>query len=62
MRGVKRLGGARVEASDVRAGAALVLAGLAAEGETVIGGLEHIDPGYDRLVEKLAACGAAIRR
>ena len=46
----------------MRAGAALVLAGLAAAGETVIGGAEHIDPGYDRMVEKLAACGAAIRR
>jgi UDP-N-acetylglucosamine 1-carboxyvinyltransferase len=62
IRGVRRLGGARVEASDVRAGAALVLAGLVAEGETVIGGVEHIDRGYDGMAEKLADCSAAIRR
>jgi UDP-N-acetylglucosamine 1-carboxyvinyltransferase len=62
VRGVKSLRGAAVEASDVRAGAALVLAGLAAEGETVIGGIEHIDRGYEALAEKLASCGAAIRR
>jgi UDP-N-acetylglucosamine 1-carboxyvinyltransferase len=62
VRGVTALRGAEVEAGDVRAGAALVLAGLAAEGETSIAGVEHIDRGYDRLVEKLAACGAEIRR
>jgi UDP-N-acetylglucosamine 1-carboxyvinyltransferase len=62
VRGVASLRGAEVEASDVRAGAALVLAGLAAAGETVIGGIEHIDRGYEALVNKLSSCGAAIRR
>jgi UDP-N-acetylglucosamine 1-carboxyvinyltransferase len=62
VRGVTSLHGAAVEASDVRAGAALVLAGLAAAGETVIGGIEHLDRGYEALTEKLASCGAAIRR
>jgi UDP-N-acetylglucosamine 1-carboxyvinyltransferase len=62
VRGVTALNGAAVEASDVRAGAALVLAGLAASGETVIGGIEHLDRGYEAITEKLSACGAAIRR
>jgi UDP-N-acetylglucosamine 1-carboxyvinyltransferase len=62
VRGVPQLTGARVTATDVRAGAALVLAGLTATGETVIDGLDHLDRGYDRLVEKLLACGADIAR
>jgi UDP-N-acetylglucosamine 1-carboxyvinyltransferase len=62
VRGVVRLQGARVTASDVRAAAALVLAGLAAEGETVLDGLDHLDRGYDGMAEKLVACGADIIR
>ena len=49
-------------ATDLRASVALVLAGLAAEGETVINRVYHLDRGYERLEEKLAACGADIRR
>jgi UDP-N-acetylglucosamine 1-carboxyvinyltransferase len=62
VRGVPRLHGADVTATDVRAAAALVLAGLAAEGETNLSGLEHLDRGYDRMEEKLSACGADIAR
>ncbi len=62
VRGVPRLAGARVTASDVRAAAALVLAGLGAAGETVVDGLDHLDRGYDRMAEKLVACGAEIVR
>jgi UDP-N-acetylglucosamine 1-carboxyvinyltransferase len=62
VRGVEHLTGARVAATDVRAAAALVLAGLAARGETVLDGLEHLDRGYDRMEEKLVACGASIVR
>lgn len=60
--GQKRLTGAPVRATDLRAGAALVVAGLAAEGETQVGGLHHIDRGYEKLVEKLMGAGARIRR
>jgi UDP-N-acetylglucosamine 1-carboxyvinyltransferase len=62
VRGVPRLSGARVTASDVRAAAALVLAGLGAEGTTTVDGLDHLDRGYDGMAEKLAACGARISR
>lgn len=62
IRGVERLRGAAVVAPDIRAGAALVVAGLAAEGRTVISGIEHIDRGYDDLVGRLAALGASITR
>ena len=62
VRGVERLTGAVVEAPDLRAGAALVLAGLAADGETVVEGLEHIDRGYELFEEKLQAVGAEVRR
>jgi UDP-N-acetylglucosamine 1-carboxyvinyltransferase len=62
VRGVPRLSGAPVRAHDIRAGAAMVVAGLAAEGETVISGVSHIDRGYDDLVGRLAAVGADIRR
>jgi UDP-N-acetylglucosamine 1-carboxyvinyltransferase len=62
VRGVERLTGAQVMATDLRASGSLVLAGLAAEGETVINRVYHLDRGYERLEEKLAACGADIER
>ncbi len=62
VRGVHRLIGAQVTATDVRAAAALVLAALAADGETVLEGLDHLDRGYDRMAEKLLACGAEMTR
>lgn len=62
VRGVDRLVGAQVMATDLRASVSLVLAGLAAEGETVINRVYHLDRGYERLEEKLAACGADIER
>lgn len=58
--GVERLTGAPVHATDLRAGAALVLAGLMAEGETVLTGLEHIERGYEDLVGKLRRLGADV--
>lgn len=60
--GSSALTGAPVKASDLRAGAALILAGLAAEGETEISNVYHIDRGYDRIVDKLTSVGANIRR
>jgi UDP-N-acetylglucosamine 1-carboxyvinyltransferase len=62
VRGVARLSGAPVRAPDIRAGAALVVAGLAAEGETVVSGVHHVDRGYDDLVGRLVAVGAQIER
>lgn len=62
VRGVKKLLGAEVMATDLRASVSLVLAGLAAEGETVINRVYHIDRGYERVEEKLSACGAVIER
>jgi len=62
VRGVPRLIGAPVMATDLRASVSLVLAGLAAEGDTVLNRVYHLDRGYERLVEKLAACGAEIER
>ena len=62
VRGVESLRGASVVAPDIRAGAALVVAGLAAEGETVIGDVHHIDRGYDDLVGRLAGLGADVSR
>lgn len=62
IKGVEQLSGAPVEAPDIRAGAALVLAGLAASGETEIIGLEYIDRGYERLEETLSALGAQVQR
>jgi UDP-N-acetylglucosamine 1-carboxyvinyltransferase len=62
VRGRPTLSGAPVRAPDIRAGAALVVAGLAAEGETVISGIHHIDRGYDDLVGRLAGLGADIAR
>ena len=60
--GVTCLSGAQVMATDLRASACLVLAGLVAEGETMIDRIYHIDRGYDRIEEKLSQCGASIRR
>lgn len=62
VRGVPRLTGAPVMATDLRASVALVIAGLAAEGETVVNRLYHLDRGYERLERKLAACGARLER
>ena len=62
VRGVKSLTGAQVMATDLRASVSLVLAGLAAEGETVLHRVYHLDRGYERLEDKLAACGADIER
>jgi len=62
VRGVPRLSGAPVKSHDIRAGAAMVVAGLAAEGETTISGVHHIDRGYDDLVGRLRAVGADIDR
>jgi len=62
VRGVERLSGCPVEAPDIRAGAALVLAGLRAEGVTVVSEVHHIDRGYEDFVERLASLGASIHR
>jgi UDP-N-acetylglucosamine 1-carboxyvinyltransferase len=62
VRGVERLLGAPVMATDLRASVSLVVAGLVARGETVINRVYHLDRGYERLEEKLAACGARIER
>ena len=62
IRGVKQLTGAPVMATDLRASSSLVLAGLAADGETEINRVYHLDRGYERLEEKLSACGADIER
>jgi UDP-N-acetylglucosamine 1-carboxyvinyltransferase len=62
IRGVKRLTGAPVMATDLRASVSLVIAGLAAEGQTVLNRVYHLDRGYERLVDKLSACGAQIER
>jgi UDP-N-acetylglucosamine 1-carboxyvinyltransferase len=60
--GVSKLRGARVMATDLRASVSLILAGLAAEGETVISRVYHLDRGYERVVEKLSGVGAHIER
>ena len=62
VRGVDRLEGATVMATDLRASASLVIAGLVAEGETVIDRIYHLDRGYERIEEKLAKLGANVRR
>jgi UDP-N-acetylglucosamine 1-carboxyvinyltransferase len=62
LQGVTQLSGAPVRSPDLRGGAALVLAGLVADGETVVRDVFHIDRGYERFVEKLASLGADIRR
>ena len=60
--GVSKLKGAPVMATDLRASVSLVIAGLAAEGETVVNRVYHLDRGFERLEEKLSACGATIER
>jgi UDP-N-acetylglucosamine 1-carboxyvinyltransferase len=60
--GVTALHGAQVMATDLRASVSLVIAGMAAEGETTVGRVYHLDRGFERLEEKLSACGAGIRR
>ena len=62
IRGVSALSGAPVMATDLRASVSLVLAGLAARGETMVNRVYHLDRGYEGLEAKLAACGAAIER
>jgi UDP-N-acetylglucosamine 1-carboxyvinyltransferase len=62
VRGVPQLSGAPVRAPDIRAGAALVIAGLRADGETIVHGAEHVDRGYEGFVGKLAALGADVHR
>jgi UDP-N-acetylglucosamine 1-carboxyvinyltransferase len=60
--GVERLTGAPMMATDLRASASLVLAGLVAEGETTVDRIYHIDRGYENIEEKLSGLGAKIRR
>ena len=62
VRGVEKLSGAPVMATDLRASFALVLAGLVAEGETIVNRVYHLDRGYEKLEEKLKAVGANIER
>ena len=62
VQGVASLEGAQVMATDLRASVSLVIAGLAARGETVVNRVYHLDRGFERLEEKLGACGAQIRR
>jgi len=62
VRGVESLNGAEVMATDLRASVSLVIAGLIASGETIVNRVYHLDRGYERLEEKLAACGADIER
>ncbi len=62
IQGVKGLNGAQVMATDLRASASLILAGLVAQGETVVDRIYHIDRGYDHIEEKLAVLGARIQR
>ena len=62
VRGVERLEGATVMATDLRASASLVIAGLVAEGETLIDRIYHLDRGYERIEEKLAKLGASVKR
>ncbi len=62
IKGVARLKGAPVMATDLRASVSLLLAGLAAEGETVVNRVYHLDRGFERIEEKLQACGAEVRR
>ena len=62
VRGVPKLTGAPVMATDLRASVSLVIAGLAAEGETVVNRVYHLDRGFERIEDKLGACGAEIER
>jgi UDP-N-acetylglucosamine 1-carboxyvinyltransferase len=60
--GVERLRGAQVMATDLRASVSLVIAGLAAEGETTVSRVYHLDRGFERLEDKLSNCGAVVER
>jgi UDP-N-acetylglucosamine 1-carboxyvinyltransferase len=60
--GVDRLKGAPVMATDLRASVSLVIAALAADGETIVNRVYHLDRGFERLEDKLSRCGAAIER
>ena len=62
VKGVTKLKGAPVMATDLRASVSLVIAGLAAEGETEVNRIYHLDRGFERLEEKLTGCGADIQR
>jgi UDP-N-acetylglucosamine 1-carboxyvinyltransferase len=62
IRGAERLSGAPVMATDLRASASLILAGLMADGETTIDRIYHLDRGYENIEEKLGSLGAIIRR
>ena len=62
VRGVDKLSGAPVMATDLRASASLILAGLVADGETIIDRIYHLDRGYENIEAKLSALGASIRR
>ena len=62
VRGVERLRGAPVMATDLRASVSLIIAGLAAEGETIVNRVYHLDRGFERIEEKLSALGADIKR
>ncbi|KGP63205.1 hypothetical protein EP47_06930, partial [Legionella norrlandica] len=62
VQGVEKLTGAPVMATDLRASASLILAGLVAEGETVVERIYHVDRGYERIEEKLSLLGADIKR
>ena len=62
VRGVPGLSGAPVMATDLRASASLVIAGLAASGDTIVNRVYHLDRGYEALEQKLAACGADVER
>jgi UDP-N-acetylglucosamine 1-carboxyvinyltransferase len=62
VRGVRQLKGAQVMATDLRASVSLVIAALAAEGETMVNRVYHLDRGFERLEEKLGRCGARITR
>ena len=62
IRGVPELSGAPLMATDLRASVSLILAGLAAKGETIVNRVYHLDRGYERVEDKLAACGADIER
>jgi UDP-N-acetylglucosamine 1-carboxyvinyltransferase len=62
VRGVDKLEGATVMATDLRASASLVIAALVAQGETVIDRIYHLDRGYERIEEKLARLGASVKR
>ena len=62
IQGVERLKGAKVSATDLRAGAAMVVAGLSAEGVTEIDNIKYIDRGYEDIEEKLSNIGADIKR